>query len=412
MLTTVLDRLTGLTSKYFVLGAFVPVLVFGFLNGVILYLEVGWFRAWAEPQLSVAARAVDVVATLVGLAVVAYVLWGLSGFLRQVLEGQHLRRESRLAGFLRGAQLRRLRAARHEYQHARDAAAGIAAAKPHWVDQLVDAAIKGNEAHAGRNSYDGQPGNAAADALATLRRRRERAEPPEPLEVQTAVAELGKVLAENDIDTAPAALERDRDDLYVLLDYAEDEWAAREAALGGRLQARFGAGAVAATAFGNVGESMQSYTLSRYRLNLPTFWSRLQPLLQKHQEFYAGLQDAKVQVDFLVSCVFLSALTTVFWVVALPFWGDSVWLLLAVLVLGPLITWGFYLAATENYVAFGELVRTSVDLYRFELLDALHLNRPRSLRDERLLWNAMQLVASSGQPWVDLGYRHDDTAKA
>jgi hypothetical protein len=412
MLTTVLDRLTTLTSKYFLLGAFVPVLVFGFLNGVLLYLEFGWFRAWAEPQISVAARAFDGITTLVGLAVVAYVLWSLSGFLRQVLEGQHLRRGSRLAGFLRGAQLGRLRAARAEYQQARDAAAGIAGAKPRWVDQLVDAAIRGSEQHAGHNNYTGKAGTAAADALDALRQRRERAETPEPREVETAVAELENVLEANDIDTPPAALERDRDELYVLLDYAEDEWAAREAALADRLQARFGAGAVAATAFGNVAESMQSYTLSRYRLNLPTFWSRLQPLLQKHEEFYAGLQDAKVQVDFLVSCVFLSALTTVFWVIALPLWGNSVWRLLAVLVLGPLVTWGFYRAATENYVAFGELVRTSVDLYRFDLLDALHLTRPRSLRDERVLWNAMQRVASSGQPWVDLGYHHDNEAKA
>ena len=57
MLTAVLDRLTSLTSKAFIIGAFVPVLAFAFLNGVLLYLEFGWFRAWVEPQISVAARA-------------------------------------------------------------------------------------------------------------------------------------------------------------------------------------------------------------------------------------------------------------------------------------------------------------------------------------------------------------------
>ena len=38
---------------------------------------------------------------------------------------------------------------------------------------------------------------------------------------------------------------------------------------------------VLSTAFGNVAESMQTYAFGRYRLNLPAFWSRLQPLLQQ-----------------------------------------------------------------------------------------------------------------------------------
>lgn len=79
----------------------------------------------------------------------------------------------------------------------------------------------------------------------------------------------------------------------MLFDYADDEWAERELALADRLRTRFGTGAVAATAFGDVGRSMQSYAVSRYRLDLASFWSRLQPLVQKHQEFYGGLQDAR-----------------------------------------------------------------------------------------------------------------------
>ena len=122
MLTAVLDRLTSLTSKAFIIGAFVPVLAFAFLNGVVLYLGFGWFRAWAEPQISVAARTFDVVATLVGLAVVAYVLSSLSAFLQQVLEGEHLWHRSRLPDRLRQAQLRSYLKLRGQYREARDAA--------------------------------------------------------------------------------------------------------------------------------------------------------------------------------------------------------------------------------------------------------------------------------------------------
>ena len=200
-------------------------------------------------------------------------------------------------------------------------------------------------------------------------------------------------------------------ELLVLFDYAEDEWVARERTMANRLEARFGTGAIAATAFGNVGESMQHYAFSRYRINLAVFWSRLQPLVQQHKEFYAGLQDAKVQLDFMVVCVFLSAFSTAVWLVVLPIWASVGWLLLAVVVLGPLLSRLFYLAATENYVAFGELVRSSVDLYRFDLLDALHVARPRSLRDERVLWDALRRVSAAGQEGVDLSYRHHEPVK-
>ena len=109
-------------------------------------------------------------------------------------------------------------------------------------------------------------------------------------------------------------LQADRRDLLTLFNYAGDECLARELALANELQARFGLGAVAPTALGNVGANMQSYAWTRYGLNLATFWSRLQPVLQKHQDFYAVLQEAKVQLDFLVASVFLSAATTIVWV--------------------------------------------------------------------------------------------------
>lgn len=95
------------------------------------------------------------------------------------------------------------------------------------------------------------------------------------------------------------------------------------------------------------------------------------------------------------------------WLVVLPIRADPWWLLLAVAIVGPLATRLFYLAATENYVAFGELVRSSIDLYRFDLLDALRVTRPHSLRDERVLWDTLQRVSAAGQEGIDLSYPQD-----
>lgn len=139
-----------------------PVLAFAFLNGVVLYLEFGWFRAWAEPQISVAARAFDTVFTLVGLAVVAYVLMSLSAFLQQVLEGQHLWRGSWLTRRLRRGQSRRDRTMHYGYPEARDAAVRMTMAKPGWTTRLREAAEQGNAEHPGHNTDDGRMGPAPA----------------------------------------------------------------------------------------------------------------------------------------------------------------------------------------------------------------------------------------------------------
>jgi hypothetical protein len=410
MLTVVLDRLTALASRYFVVGAFIPVLVFGFINGAILYAEFGWFRAWAAPQISATVRVFDVVVVLVGLAVAGYAMWSLSGYLREILEGRRLRPDSQLARRLRQQQATRLRELRTDYYQARDNAAQVADAHEGWMTALIQASVDGARDHPETNGYDGVSGP-AAKALQDLRRRRADASPPPHADIDAAVTAFKAELARNDVNALHPASHRatladDRFELYKLLDYAEDEWAYHEVALANRLQVRYGAGVAAATAFGNVAESIQSYALSRYGLNLATFWSRLQPLLQKHTDFYPVLQDAKVQVDFLVTSTVLTALTTAIWLIVLPVWTDAVWLFAVVAVLGPLITRMLYLAAVENYVAFGEVVRTSVDLYRFELLDALHLSRPNGLRDERALWLALQRIAAYGQDWVDLSYRH------
>lgn len=416
MLSTVLDRLTSLTSKYFVIGAFTPVLMFAFINGLLLDVESSRFHAWMQSQISATARAFDVVLVFVALAVAAYVLWTLNGFLRQGLEGRRLKPDSFLGRQLRAPQLARLRALRNEYYRARNTMVAFPSLKSNGRDRLVEAAKAGMTDHPGRNDYDGKNGPAAL-ALRKLENARSGATSPRVADLENAITEFEAVLRANDISAVHAAtgrktLSEGRLELLKLLDYAEDEWAASEVGLANRLQARYGTGAVAATALGNVADSLQGYALSRYRLNLETFWSRLQPLLQKQEAFFSVLQDAKTQLDFLTTCVWLSALTTALWFVWLPIRGHSVWLFLAIAIAGPLVTRMFYLSAVESYVALGEVVRTAVDLYRFDLLDALHVVKPQGLRDERALWDSLQRISSFGQEWIDLSYRHGPEAKA
>jgi hypothetical protein len=410
MLTTVLDRLTTLTSRYFIVGAFIPILVFGFINGAFLYKEFAWFKGWAQPQISGTARAFDLAAILIGIAVVAYVLWSLNGFLRQVLEGAHLHPHSKLGRYLKGRQSACRRKLREEYYEARDTTAGIGEHKTLWQKRLSTAAREGQKIK--RNDYDGRNGE-AAKAINALRQQQEQAIPPTLTTLEGAVIHFETVLTANNLSFPPeegmTLLARDRLELLKLFDYAKEEWEAREVALASQLQARFGVGAIAPTAFGNIAESMQSYAFTRYRMNLTTFWSRLQPVLQKKSDSYGVLQDVKLQLDFLVACIWLASLTTLLWLIVLPVSNHVGWLVFLVAVVGPLTTWLFYRAAVESYVGFGEVVRTSVDLYRLELLDALHIRRPSGLREERVVWQALQGVVSYGQEWVDVSYSREAT---
>ena len=46
----------------------------------------------------------------------------------------------------------------------------------------------------------------------------------------------------------------------------------------------------------------------------------------------------------------------------------------------------FYEASLFNVSQFGSMIRSSYDLYRFNLLDALHIKLPKTLTEERELW--------------------------
>jgi hypothetical protein len=416
MLTSLVTELQTLVSKYFVIGAFVPVLAFAFINGVLLYVEFDWFHAWASSQITGTARAFDVAAVGIGLAVVAYVLWGVSAFLIRVLEGRHLSPDSWLGKTLSAIQLQRFRDLRGKYFEARNSTLEIARLTAPWTNTLIDASTQGlNKKDAQgqdipnpTNDYDGVTGPAAT-ALAALRQQRVDGDDIPVADLRAAVNALATELRTNNIrvphPTAGTILQDDRRDLLTIIEYAKDRWQAREVSLANQLQWRFGVRDIAPTAFGNVAAALENYGLTRYGINLPTFWSRLLTVLQAEKDYLTVIEDAKVQLNFLVSCCWLAVFTTATWAVVLLARGSSISRFVITMIAGPILVRICYVAAVENYVAFGEVVRSAVDLRRLKLLEALHIQRPTSLRDERRVWEALQRVTTYGQETVDISYQ-------
>jgi hypothetical protein len=157
---------------------------------------------------------------------------------------------------------------------------------------------------------------------------------------------------------------------------------------------------------GNVGAALDSYGASRYGMNLAFFWSRMQLLIQEKKDVYASLLDAKCQLDFLVVSCWLSMLTGAVWLIVMQ-WLPFSWLMyFIVLVVAPLIARFLYLLAVENYFVMADLIRSIVDLFRFQLLKSLGIVRPNSIREERAVWLALGDLAS-GKSGLELSYARD-----
>lgn len=407
MLTTFLDRLGSLVSRQFVVAYFVPALVFGLLNALLLGWQVKAFREWAPSQFE-GFRGLYAVPVLIGLSVVAYLLFSVNVYLRQVLEGRRLVPDVLVKRFAAGERMRHDRIAR-TYEEARNEFYAILDARPDWRRKLIAAADAGHR--------QPQPGaryaedNRAATDLAKLVRKSWQAQPISSADIQKAVASMKEVLVTIDRGAErPDAvrLARDYHEMLVLFDYAERTWDARRIAALNQLQTEFGLDDPRPTRMGNVAAALESYAQTRYRMNLDTFWNRMQPALQANEKFYGVLIDAKTQLDFLVTSCWLSMLTAAGWLCVIPWLRFSWTFYLTVALLAPALARLFYQLAVENYLVFSDIVKSAVDLFRFQLLKSLHLPLPTGIREEQALWALLQKLSTFGEEGLEISYQHDN----
>jgi hypothetical protein len=143
------------------------------------------------------------------------------------------------------------------------------------------------------------------------------------------------------------------------------------------------------TRLGNAMRAAESYAGSqdRYGMDGVFFWPRLYALLP--DALRAALADARAELERLVV---VSMLAFVLLLVALGFavFGTiprPVWLSTAVGAL--VVALLAYRSAIGATIAYGELIRTSFDLYRRAVLAQMGLTPPATLAEERELWMAL-----------------------
>ncbi|MFF3859479.1 hypothetical protein [Streptomyces sp. NPDC002209] len=199
------------------------------------------------------------------------------------------------------------------------------------------------------------------------------------------------------------------------------------------------------TRLGNVVRAAEGYGAERYGVDTVLVWPRLHPLLP--DAAVKAETDARTVLDLLLNVCLsvvlfglpLSALLAFGGAHPLPWWTPLLPLLAAVAMhCAPAVllaaaafalrapglpaSWsdgragvglqlaltGFavvallsaatYRAAVESAVAWGEQLKSAVDLYRWHLLDQLNVRRPADPEQERLIWGEVTGVLHRGYP--------------
>ena len=165
---------------------------------------------------------------------------------------------------------------------------------------------------------------------------------------------------------------------------------ARYAALQDRLHYEYPSQAaqLLPTQLGNVLRSAEDYPITAYGMDAVFWWPRLWPLLpeavQKEVEDTLTPLFALLNLATLVGLVATGG-TIYLWQNQVGGWEGPV----ALLVVGLLLARLSYLGAVAHARGYGQQIRSSIDLYRFNLLKALHQSLPASPREERMLWGRL-----------------------
>jgi hypothetical protein len=408
VLSSLLSNIKDYFSKYFLIANFLPALTFWFLNGLASFLLLEKFHNWIESDLLKSAINSALLVTCAVLAVLIFsiALSALSDFLRGLLEGQWLM-DTRLLKFIGKALLysqerryRRITTRIEEIVPTRLQA-------PEWKRIIRQARLHGRQHHAGHNQF-GQN-----DSLITSIRSIQILQaggdivPFETL--QGAVNALIQSLEKNDanvLDDQAGLLNRSQIELLVIIDKAKTQADAEHTRCYNEITFRFGSGAaIAPTTMGNIAHSFFAYAVRRYNCNLEIFWSQLQQLLRKSDQVaYDGLQDAKARLDFLILSCWLTLVWSAVWGMILGILSVFPWWFFSVAIVGPLIGYFWYRAAAEQYRAFGDVLTTTLDVFRLKLLEEMRLTAPSDLASERWLWDNINQAFTYGDEDINLRF--------
>jgi hypothetical protein len=160
------------------------------------------------------------------------------------------------------------------------------------------------------------------------------------------------------------------------------------------------------TRLGNDAAALRSYCETRYGIDFDFFWPRFLLVAQKDDKLANTIATAKIQLDFSILALTLTATTTAAWSLVLLAWGTSLWTVFLVFVVGPAATMAWLGIVHASYSNFADLARSVVDLYRLDVLVALHRPLPLTTEAEQSAWERVARLSLLGEHGNNAALRH------
>jgi len=136
------------------------------------------------------------------------------------------------------------------------------------------------------------------------------------------------------------------------------------------------------TPFGNVLRSFEIYPRVMYGFEAIDGWGRLLSVIPK--DYLELIDAARAQVDFWVNLGVVFILLQIEYIVLAFMTGTPLqwWVVILFIALGTIAP----LRATSAAREWGDFVKSAFDVYRFNLLESLGIDLPKTREEERKLW--------------------------
>lgn len=413
MFGQVLDKLDSYFGRAFLLARYAPWLLALLANLLVAALEFPEVRQALLKSLTQldGVSGVSLLLVLLAVWVVAYATSPVMQFVIGFLEGRHM-----------PPSLQRLLIVVHAWR--RDALdRTIDASFQRLADsqsfdellrELTEARLSGT---ARRKIGDAALIERASARLHALDEARQLGLPLDQRELQDGGRLLADALRKNCADAAAFADAADRDAAMCLQELHRRMWAhlvpyakTMAEALDDRAAVerhrRFAADILAPTALGNEALALKSYCATRYGIDFDFFWPRFLLVARNDAKLSDALATAKIQLDFSIAALTLSTLSVAAWAPWLLWHGRSMPAAALVVGLGPLAVHAWLGIVQAAYAEFADVVRSAIDLRRFDVLAALRQTLPASSSDEPRCWEAVQRLSLFGESRTNSALRH------
>jgi hypothetical protein len=142
------------------------------------------------------------------------------------------------------------------------------------------------------------------------------------------------------------------------------------------------------TRLGNILNAGEDYSMAAYGMDFSFWWPRLLPLLSE-----ATKKDLNESIITMVALLNFSSLIIFVSLAGLAYLGQKGlwWQSFMVFGIGIVLAFVSYRAAASHAYSYVERTRSTVDLYRFDLLESLHQKLPKTLAEEIRLWEQLML---------------------